>query len=231
MNRRALMLVGSALATLAIAITVVLQSADAATLTNTAPSGLTKCNPRSATITSACKSGALADFNRARAKEGLRPMVLPSNFVSLKPIQQLLVLTNLDRRARGRSAFPGLNATIDSYAQAGANRGGDPNFPSWTRQGGANWASSVNAFWTEFLWVYDDGIGSGNMSCTRTNTSGCWQHRRNVLLGYTKPIVFGAGVNSTRGSAALYLGENTHDRTLCWSWASEARYFPGGRLP
>ena len=231
MNWRALMLMCCVVATLATAVTVVIESADAVTLTNTAPSGLNKCNPRSATITSACKSGALADFNRARAKEGLRPMVLPSNFVSLKPIQQLLVLTNLDRRARGRAAFPGLNTTIDSYAQSGANRGRDPNFPSWTRQGGSNWASTVNPFWTEFLWVYDDGIGSGNMSCTRTNTSGCWLHRRNVLMGYTKPIVFGAGVNSVHGTAALYMGENTHDRTLCWTWASEARYFPGGRLP
>ena len=218
-------------ATIVASMTVVPGSADAVTPSNTAPSQLYRCDPRSATITAACKRGALADFNRARAKEGLRPLVLPSNFVSLTTIQQLLVLTNLDRRARGLTAFPGLNATLDRYAQTGANRGGDPYFPPWARQGGSNWASSVNPFWTEFVWMYDDGIGSGNISCTSTHPSGCWQHRRNVLLAYTRPIAFGAGVNAVHGSGVLYLGEDSHDRTVTWSWASEARYFPGGRLP
>lgn len=223
--------VACATAALAIGVILPMGSADAWTLTNTAPSGLRSCNPQSGSITTACRSGALADYNRARAKEGLKPLVLPSNFVALKPNEQLLVLTNLDRRARGRAAFPGLDATADKYAQAGANRGGDPNFPSWARQGGANWASSANAFWTEYLWMYDDGPGSGNLSCTSRTPSGCWQHRRNVLLAYSKPLVFGDGVNTSRGSAAMYLGQDAHDHTLVWTWASEARYFPGGKLP
>lgn len=231
MRLRPVLLTVAAVAGLALWIGLAMSSADAWTLTNTAPSGLNKCNPQSIRITTACRSGAIADYNRARAKEGLHPLVLPSNFVSLKPIEQLLVLTNLDRRARGRLAFPGLNATLDSYAQGGANHARDPYFPSWTRQGGANWASAVNPLWTEYVWMYDDGPGSGNMSCTRTHTAGCWQHRRNILLAYTKPLMLGAGVNSLHGTAMLYLGEDSHDRTLVWTWASEARYFPGGRLP
>lgn len=231
MKLRPVILAACAAAGLVSSVTLVMGSAAAWTLTNTPPSGLTRCSPQSVRITTACKAGALADYARARAKEGLRPLVLPSNFVALKPIEQLLVLTNLDRRARGRVAFPGLDATADRYAQGGANGGRDPSFPSWIRQGGANWASTLNPFWTEYLWMYYDGPGTGNMSCTGTRTAGCWQHRRNVLLAYTRPLVFGAGINTLHGSAVLYLGGDTRDRTLVWSWASEARYFPGGRLP
>lgn len=202
-----------------------------ATVTNSAPRGIRSCSPRSATITPACLAGALSDFNAARAKEHLGRLVLPSNFRSLTVPQQLLVLTNLDRRARGLAPFVGLNATLNSISARGAAARRDPAFPAWTRMGGSNWSSTYNALWTEYLWMYYDGAGSANMACTSSRTTYCWLHRRNVLANYPAPRVMGAGGYASPGDAALYLGSDTHDTTFVFRWSSEARFFPGGRLP
>ncbi|MGN6162125.1 MAG: hypothetical protein ACTHOG_10565 [Marmoricola sp.] len=202
-----------------------------ATVTNTSPRGIQNCNPRSASISSACLSGALRDFNAARAKEHLGRLILPTNFRSLTVPQQLLVLTNLDRRARGLAPFIGLNATLNRYAAHGAATRDDPAFPSWTRKGGSNWSSTYNSLWTEYLWMYYDGSGGANAACSPSHTSYCWLHRRNVLAAYAAPRVMGAGGYSSSGDAALYLGSDAHDTTFTFRWTSEARYFPGGRLP
>ena len=220
----------SVIAAALVVVLAVAVPADAA-LTNSTPRGIRNCNPMSYHISSACWSGALSDFNAARAKEGLGRLVLPSNFRALTLPQQLLVLTNLDRRARGLAPFIGLSTTLNSYAARGANAGTDPQFPSWTREGGGNWSSTYNAFWTEYLWMYDDGIGSPNGACTRTRTTWCWAHRRNVLGSYAAPRVMGASANAKTGDAALYMGSDTRDTTFTFRWSSEARYFPGGRLP
>lgn len=223
---RAYLLVATVVAVLGVSLL-----APAQALSNTAASGLRNCNPRYATITTACMSGALHDFNAARAKEHLGKLVLPSNFRSLTVPEQILVLTNLDRRARGLSPFIGLNQTLDTIAARGAKGRTDPAFPWWTREGGANWSSTYNAFWTEYLWMYEDGPGGVNMACTSTRTSGCWAHRRNILARYGTPRVMGVGGYSGYGDAALYLGSDYHDKTFVFRWSSEARYFPGGRLP
>lgn len=203
------------------------------TLSNTSPTskGLYRCDAASRVITPACLKGALIDFDRARAKEHLRPLVLPSNFRALSTNQQLLVLTNLDRVARRLPAFSGLSTTLNRYAQAGANVSNDPSFPSWAAEGGSNWATTVNPLWSEFLWMYDDGPGSGNMDCTVKHPSGCWGHRRNVLSPYTAARVLGAGENRTNGTGVLYLGADSHDAPNAFRWAREAKYFPGGKLP
>jgi len=202
-----------------------------AVVTNTAPRGIQNCNTNSSAISAACLSGALSDYDRARAKEHLPRLILPTNFRSLSMPAQLLVLTNLDRRARGLAPIVGLNATLDSYAARGAGARRDPAFPWWARQGGANWSSTYNALWTEYLWMYDDGVGSPNMACSASRTTWCWAHRRNILSNYGAPRVMGAGGYPNNGGATLYLGYDTHDTTLVFRWSSEARYFPGGRLP
>ncbi|MGN6724036.1 MAG: hypothetical protein ACTHJM_15625 [Marmoricola sp.] len=223
---RAHLLVATVVAVLGVSL---LTPADA--LTNTATRGIRNCNPSSATITDACMTGALSNFNAARAKEHLGKLVLPRNFRSLTVPEQILVLTNLDRRVRGLPAFVGLNSTLDQVAARGSKGHTDPAFPSWTRDGGSNWSSTYNAFWTEYLWMYQDGIGGSNMACSSRNTSGCWAHRRNILAKYGSPRVMGAAGYSNGGDAALYLGSDTHDTTFAFRWSSEAKYFPGGRLP
>lgn len=181
----------------------------ALTLTNTQPSGLYNCDPLSTTITSSCLSGALSDFNAARRKEGLGSMVLPSNFTSMSVPNQLLTLTNIERHDRGLPRFVS-SSTLASIAMYAANRSMDPMFPSWTLQGGSNWASPKNTLWSDFLWMYDDGIGSVNADCTTSNTSGCWGHRNNILGNYAFPQIMGAALGST-GVATIMLGQDWHD--------------------
>lgn len=182
----------------------------ALTLTNSKPSGLYNCDPMSTSITSACLSGALSDINAARRKEGVKAMVLPSNFAALSMPNQLLTLTNVERRDRGISTFLYLSPTLNSYAMYAANRAMDPLFPSWTRSGGSNWASPKNSLWDFFLWMYDDGVGSANLDCTAGNTSGCWGHRNNILANYGAPRIMGAALGST-GLATIMLGLDYHD--------------------
>lgn len=212
----------------AVLVASVVTPADA--LTNTAARGIRNCPTNSATISSACLAGALRDFNAARAKEHLGNLVLPSNFRALTVPEQMLVLTNLDRRARGLMPFIGLNQTLDQIAARGVRGHTDPPFPWWTREGGSNWSSTYNSLWTEYLWMYQDGPGGVNMACTSSRTSGCWAHRANILRRYDSPRVMGVA-GATSGDAALYLGADTHDTTFVFRWRSEARYFPGGRLP
>jgi hypothetical protein len=190
-------------------------------LTNTKPSGLYNCDPMSATITSACLTGALSDFNAARRKEGLKAMVLPSNFASMSVPNQLFTLTNIERRDRGIGTFLLLSPNLTSYVLYAANHALDPLFPSWTREGGSNWASPKNTLWADFVWMYDDGLGSGNMDCTTGNTSGCWGHRQNILSNYSAPRIMGAATGST-GLATLMLGLDTHDAP-----APRTPYAPG----
>jgi hypothetical protein len=185
-------------------------TSSATSLTNTSPSGLYACNMASTTISSSCLAGALRDFNGARAKEGLKALVLPSNFTSMSVPNQVFTLTNIERRDRGVSTFLALSSNLTSFVLTAANQALDPLFPSWTREGGSNWASPKNSLWAFFLWMYDDGIGSGNLECTSSNTSGCWGHRKNILAGYGAPRIMGVAVGST-GIAALMLGQDAHD--------------------
>lgn len=182
----------------------------ALTLTNTRPSGLYNCNPGSSTISSACLTGALSDINAARRKEGVKAMVLPSNFVTMSVPSQLFALTNIERRDRGLPTFLLQSSTLSSIALYAANRAIDPIFPSWTREGGSNWASPKNTLWADFLWMYDDGVGSGNLDCTSSNTSGCWGHRKNILGSYGFPRIMGSALGST-GVATIMLGLDYHD--------------------
>jgi len=194
---------------------------------NTSPRGLHRCATTGA-VTASCLSGALKDFRRARAREGLGPISLPSNFARLSIPAQLMVLANLDRVDRGRAPAAGLASALQTYAQAGASRGRDPAFPSWTQEGGSNWASTPSSLWSEFLWMYDDGPGAGNLDCTTPSGAGCYGHRRNILATYHHPILMGAGSSARGGATQLFLGHDSHDRADVATWASERRLIPVG---
>lgn len=206
----------------------------ATSITNTTPRGLANCKAMSQTITAACKAGAISDFNRARAKEHLRPLVLPRNFTSLTTNQRILVLVDLELRARHLAPYIGLNTTLNRDSQTAANNNVLPGYPSWAQTGGASFRHTLNPFWTVYDWMYYDGEGAGTNHCTSAETWGCWQDRQSVLAapsGPYHPLVMGAAENSKYGTAALYLGKDTHDTTFTFRWASEAKYFPGGKLP
>ena len=146
--------------------------------------------------TLACTREQLAYINLAHRKEGIAPMVLPGWYVTLTIPQQLLVLTNLERQARGLPMFTGLSQSLDGMALVGAKRMKDPNGPS-SVQWGSNWLMfAPSALYADFVWMYDDGPGSGNPACTRTVHWGCWGHRQNILGDYGQSPVMGAAAVS-----------------------------------
>jgi hypothetical protein len=152
----------------------------------------------------ACTNAAIAALNHARSVLGLANYAIPAGFATLDPAHQLLVLSNLDRALYGLPAIAGLNATLNTAAQAGVTAGGDPTgvnvgTAQW-RTWASNWASGYpNAIFTYYAWMYDDGLGSPNADCTATNSSGCWGHRLNTLrdFGPGVQIAMGAGSAST----------------------------------
>lgn len=137
----------------------------------------------------ACANAVLSDINQATVQEGGKAMRLPPNYGSLTVPQQLFVLTNLERGAFGMSLIPGMNATLNQAAQAGAVANTDPTqpatFPQPVMGGASNWASVQTPLIADFYWVYDDGLGSFNMDCSASSTEGCWGHRDNILLSWS----------------------------------------------
>lgn len=164
---------------------------------------------------SACIADALSDINSARAAEGVAAMELPSNFAALSPPQQLLVLANLERIPRGLAPVGGLSANLDSIAAAAAAQDADP-FPSQFNGDAltANWAGGTGStLLADFLWMYDDGPGSGNQDCTKAGDSGCWGHRHDILYQFDTPIAMGAaevgGTAYGPSIAELFVGGDT----------------------
>lgn len=178
-------------------------------------------------LTSACLPSAMAAFNAARSREGLGPMTLPTNFVSLTPALQLWVLANIDRVDRGEPPITGVSSTLNRYAQIGAGRGGDPDFPVWAREGGGNWFGAHNPLAAEYFFMYDDGLGSSNVDCTAGDPSGCWGHRHNILGNWHGRLLMGAA-DGAQGLTQLFLGADSHDRPDVARWSEELAYFPIG---
>ena len=95
---------------------------------------------------------------------------LPALSLSLTPYEamtlpeQLFVIANVERVARGIPPIAGLTTQLDTLAQAGANIYDDPSFPAGLTggavlvSGGANWAGGwVNPLGANYVWMYDDG--------------------------------------------------------------------------
>jgi hypothetical protein len=159
------------------------------------------CSPES-DDSSICLQESEASLNAGRMNEALGPLELPSNWSELSVPDQLLVMTDLERTARGLAPFSGIAADFDSDAQSGANAARDPE------KGDERWspeyASSTtddqrwdydgtsiedpgepNAIMATVFWVYEDGILPDGMSqdadCTQSNQTDCWGHRDSVL--------------------------------------------------
>ena len=81
---------------------------------------------------------------------------------------------------------------LDQASQSAAAQNTDPSPPAgfrWTSWGG-NWAGAVgNPLEAIYFWMYDDGLGSYNIDCTPSNSSGCWGHRHNILMSLRLPAV------------------------------------------
>ena len=170
------------------------------------PNFLDDCGSTSYNDSTQCVSAVVAAIDNARADGGLGAMDLPTNWTSLSPAQQLFVATNLERTARGLPAISALAGALDVAAAQSAASGSDPvpplGFPArwWT----GNWAGALgNPLEAMYYWMYDDGLGSPNVACTATDLSGCWGHRRNVLVQQScTPCVAGAAWGATGNGAA-----------------------------
>jgi hypothetical protein len=154
-----------------------------------------------------CTAFVLRAINRARRREGVRSMTLPTNFQRLSVSEQLFVLADLERTARGLSPYLGLNAALTREAQHAANTSGDPSLaPGFAvgvdKQGydgmGGAWSSGFSPLIADYFWMYDDGWGGSaartlNSACTSAGASACWAHR-DQLLGYDPRFNPGVGL-------------------------------------
>src|SRR5579884_1911923 len=75
---------------------------------------------------SACIDWSVGVLDQARESLGLPDYVLPADFDSLTPAQQLLILTDSDRTLYGLAPVPGLTDALDQDAAAGVQANGDP---------------------------------------------------------------------------------------------------------
>ena len=158
----------------------------------------------------ACTNYVLAAINNARTVEGFGPMALPSNWYSLTTGQQLFVVTNLERTARGLPPYLGINSALSAETQHAAVGNNDPgvaagfaigNDAQGTPGMGAAWSGGFSVLAADYIWMYDDAwAGSrsltSNVACTSPSAAGCWGHR-DELLGYDPGYNPGVGLDAT----------------------------------
>ncbi|HET9094536.1 MAG TPA: hypothetical protein VFN36_05565 [Solirubrobacteraceae bacterium] len=129
-----------------------------------------------------CLRGSLAMIDAGRRAEHLGPVVLPVNWARLPVAQQLFVLAELERTARGLAPDPGLSAALGRTALTAADAGRDPES---TGLAGLWAGGEPNAIVVVADWVYEDGrFADGfteNLSCSAAHPSSCWQHRDLLL--------------------------------------------------
>jgi hypothetical protein len=187
----------------------------------------------SAPTSPTCVGAAVAYLDAARANLGQPPYLLPSNFLSLTPEEQGFVLANLDRVLYGLPPITGITAALAHDAAMGVQgdtdpQPSDPSFNYWA----SNWAGGFpNLPLAYEAWMYDDGPGASNLDCPAGDSSGCWDHRHDILWSFdgTDPLAMGVAAGTdpagTAGCAML-LGEGDRgyrpNYTYTWDQAVSA---------
>ncbi|MHB8438734.1 MAG: CAP domain-containing protein [Acidimicrobiales bacterium] len=197
------------------------------------PNFLQDCQGSTYDDSTGCVNATLAAIANGRSAEGLSAMTLPSNWYSLTVTEQIFVITNLERTARGLPALSAMATSLDQAAAQGAQQSTDPSPPSGFpySQWGSNWAGAVgNPLEAMYYWMYDDGMGSANIECTQSNHSGCWGHRDNVLENLPcNDCLMGTGYSATAWqgdpSMAEILVETSGNPAEDFTWAQEQAYF------
>ena len=193
----------------------------------------------------ACENAVVVALDNAHTALGLGPYTLPSDFDTLPPVDQLLILSNLDRVAYGMPPISGLSPALDSAAQLGVANDADPDPSSalpanlgaygWS----SNWAGGfANAPLAYYMWMYDDGVGSPNLDCSNAASQGCWGHRQDVLaFSNAGALVMGAATgvdhHGMTGYALTIVGTasaSTAWTTLNYTW-TQALADIGGSSP
>ena len=197
------------------------------------PSFSTACGPAGYNSSFGCVLDVLAAIDNARSAEGLPPMVLPTNWSTLDPEQQLFVATNLERTARGLAPLTAVATALGPAAAQGVAGSVDPKVPPGfpRSQAFGNWAGNVgNPLEAMYYWMYDDGLASPNIDCSLSDPSGCWGHRHNLLapLACNQCVMggaFGTTVAGTTGVAELIV-ETSGPVFVTFTWAEELSFVP-----
>jgi hypothetical protein len=150
-----------------------------------------------------CQGVVLNAIDRARSAEGLGPLHIPADYDNLTTAQQLFVLADVERVSRGLPGLNGLTSELDALAETGASSNADPIGPngfSW----GSNWAGGeASALLADYDWMYDDGPGSPNLDCGHVSSTGCWDHRQNILGNYGTHPSMGAAATMVDGVTSM----------------------------
>jgi hypothetical protein len=168
------------------------------------------CSDLNATTASQtrCLNAALPRFDVARRLEGLPALVLPKVFVRLPIGQQLLILINLERTARGLDPAMGLSPDANRDAMVGARVSEDPPMTKTVFTSDLILGTN-SALLAVFGWVYNDGWGgtratTSNGDCLTAKTPACWGHRDSILTNgggddSAGGLVIGAATSRARG--------------------------------
>ena len=186
----------------------------------------------------------LTSIDAARAQEGVGAMsVLESQLDGLPVAEQVFTVVNDERIDRGLPPIDYMTAQLNSYAQAGADGGSDPSFPSALTGGapitfgGSLWGGQSSVLKADYFWMYDDGWGGSsttNATCSPASPSQCWIHRDIILHEFggcpTGPPVLSMGAayspsGYAAGSIAAVLVSSCappSDVTLTWGQVASA---------
>lgn len=154
-----------------------------------------------------CTAYVLAAIDAARKAEHVGPMILPTDWSQLNVTEQLFVLADLERTARGLPAYLGINGRLSHEAEEAARHDRDPSLAPGFPVGvdlegydgmGSTWSSGFSALVADYFWMYDDGWGGSrahtfNLACSSATSAGCWAHR-DELLGYDPRFNPGVGL-------------------------------------
>lgn len=204
----------------------------------------------------ACTTAVIQQINQANKAEGGEEIHLPPNYASYSGADQVFILTNLERLAFGLPPTPGLNATVTQDALTGAQDLTDPTIAAslptgqsiWTWN--SIWAEDINPASAVFNWLFNDGLGSGNIDCTTTQQEGCWGHRDNILIDWDKVFTENGWSSppayfTTAGAADLALQNGLSSMTeltiatdgsdpvpsTTMTWEAIAATYPSGQSP
>ena len=198
------------------------------------PSFLADCSSGTYDDSPQCVDATVEAIDNARSQEGLGAMALPANWYSLSVPEQFYVATNLERIVRGLPALMGMASALDGAAAHGAQQNADPTPPSgfpvvrWD----ASWGGDAgNPLEIVYFFMYDDGPGSPNSSCTQAGQQACWVHRNNILANFScQPCVIGTGFSPTAyegtTSYAELLADTSSTPALDYAWSTERSYLP-----
>jgi len=206
---------------------------DPASNISPSPNFSTACGPAGYNDSFGCILNVVAAIDNARDSEELPSMVLPTNWSSLNPEQQLFVATNLERTARGLAPLIAVATALGPAAALGVTASVDPTAPPGFPHTEvlSNWAGNVgNPLEAVYYWMYDDGLGSPNIDCSLSSLSGCWGHRHNLLapLACNQCVMGGAFGTTVQGATGVteLIVETAGPIDVDFTWAMEQVYLP-----